>query len=200
MASGVVPFADLTAVNAVHSTAMLCCRLSLIGVEAAQPRSILSLCCDTCSDCFVLMPLSQHHVARDSSGGRVQAGRALLTSIADLSNCNAWSRIPQSPYGSMDSVRSWLLACIKVCLHHALLMLHALPRLWLRSRQLAASVQWLRSRQVATIPPFLLHLPLHDRAFLTHALFLLPCFQRHHCCRPVPQSSLWGSPPAPRAP
>ena len=43
----------------------------------------------------------------------VQVGRALLVTIADLEGCNPWSRVPQSPFNSVQGVRDWLLACIK---------------------------------------------------------------------------------------
>ena len=44
----------------------------------------------------------------------MQAGRALLITIADMEGCNPCSRVPHSSYGSVQGVRDWLIASIKV--------------------------------------------------------------------------------------
>eukprot|EP00873_Tetraselmis_striata_P009384 jgi/Tetstr1/429648/TSEL_019545.t1 len=39
-------------------------------------------------------------------------GRALVIGILDLFDGNPWSRLPESPYASLEGVRSWVKACL----------------------------------------------------------------------------------------
>lgn len=45
-----------------------------------------------------------------------QVGRALLVSVLDLEGCNPWSRLSSSCFGTVQNLRTWMIATIKVCL------------------------------------------------------------------------------------
>lgn len=54
----------------------------------------------------------------------MQVGRALLITVLDMEDANPCSRVPRSPFRTVQAVRHWLLATIKVGLNRCCNLAH----------------------------------------------------------------------------
>lgn len=73
-----------------------------------RPKAALSVACNAALIESVAQPCLRH------PRRRVQVGRALLITLLDMEDANPCSRVPRSPFRSVQGARDWLLATIKV--------------------------------------------------------------------------------------